>query len=224
MRTKRLGEDPTFARFLQELKARVFAKGDLPERLPEKPSETASEDAWRGYWEKSTFPEKARRQLDAIDSGAMPVIPYFGQFRWKWEHRAEPWVSAILLGSEGVGKTVIASWAGREEYRSGRYAHYCLAAQIADIIGAGNWDRWKSMRATPLLVIDEIGDIERAASADNIIARIVQVIKERDGADLPTILATNQNEQELIGMIGNASVDRFDILHADESPSHRRDV
>jgi DNA replication protein DnaC len=210
---------------LNRVKQWVVDNPDIPDHLPGKDEQGASQEAWAGAWGRSSFPPKARMHLDQIDSGALPEIDYFTEFKALWKDRGHDWVSAALLGREGTGKTVIGTWAGREEFKANRGAQYVLAPELGDLVyekrnDKHKADKWIAFKESPLLFIDEAG--AETKTSDLAVSQVAYLIKIREGHTLPTILASNLGLAELATMFGRATIDRFDIIHASAEGSKRR--
>jgi len=224
-RISRLGEDPVFEEYLRRLRARFLASEDVPDLLPEKTQHAATESVWEQSWGRSSFPARARRELAAIEAGEMDDVHYFRDFRDLWTNRGHQWISAALLGTEGVGKTVIGSWAGRQEFISGSSAHYIVGLEVGDLVIGRQRDqrmvdRWITLKTTPLLFVDEVGkDLSNSEVSRN---RIVHLVKIRNGNDLPTIIASNLGYSELATLIGEPTMDRFEIIHSTIGESRRQ--
>lgn len=116
----------------------------------------------------------------------------------------------LLCGRPGTGKNHLATAIIRRLLADGYSVLRIKASQYLDAYWSKGFDEreaWmKGMAAVDLLMIDEIGRSSNAKSAQDAFFRLIDARYE---AQLPNLLATNLNREELIEVLGDATYDRL---------------
>lgn len=116
----------------------------------------------------------------------------------------------LLCGRPGTGKNHLATAIGRRLLDAGYAVLRVKASQYLDAYWAKSFEereRWiHELAAVDLLMIDELGRSSTAKSAQDAFFRLLDARYE---AQLPSLLATNLNREELIEVLGDASYDRL---------------
>lgn len=116
----------------------------------------------------------------------------------------------LLCGRPGTGKNHLATAISRRLLADGYSVLRIKASQYLDAYWSKGFDEreaWlKGMAAVDLLMIDEIGRSSNAKSAQDAFFRLLDARYE---AQLPNLLATNLNRDELIEVLGEATYDRL---------------
>jgi DNA replication protein DnaC len=116
----------------------------------------------------------------------------------------------LLCGRVGTGKNHLATAISKRLLGDGYSVLRVKASQYLDAYWAKSFDEresWlKSMAAVDLLMIDEIGRSSSAKAAQDAFFRIFDARYE---AQLPSLIATNLNRDELIEVLGDATYDRL---------------
>jgi len=154
--------------------------------------------------------ERYARELAEIEAGTLPDLPSFRKFRQSWADREHPWDGAVLMGSTGAGKSVMACWACRWACRQGGTFDWIDMMEMPSILYADDSAaRLRNLSTAGLLVIDEIGDSSDLRGRSW--AEIKSRINLRYRADLPTILGSIPGEEELRGILGAEVLRRFPL-------------
>jgi len=116
----------------------------------------------------------------------------------------------LLCGRPGTGKNHLATAISKKLLSDGFSVLRIKASQYLDAYWAKSFeDRegWlNDMAKVDLIMIDEIGRSSNAKSAQDAFFRLIDARYE---AQLPTMIATNLNRDELIEVLGEATYDRF---------------
>ena len=116
----------------------------------------------------------------------------------------------LLCGRPGTGKNHLATAISRRLLADGYSVLRIKASQYLDAYWSKGFDEreaWlKGMASVDLLMIDEIGRSSNAKSAQDAFFRLLDARYE---AQLPNLLATNLNRDELIEVLGEATYDRL---------------
>lgn len=116
----------------------------------------------------------------------------------------------LLCGRPGTGKNHLATAISKRLLSDGYSVLRIKASQYLDAYWAKSFDEregWLSdMAKVDLIMIDEIGRSSNAKSAQDAFFRLIDARYE---AELPTMLATNLNRDELIEVLGDATYDRL---------------
>lgn len=116
----------------------------------------------------------------------------------------------LLCGRPGTGKNHLATAISKKLLSDGFSVLRVKASQYLDAYWAKSFeDRegWlNEMAKVDLIMIDEIGRSSNAKSAQDAFFRLIDARYE---AQLPTMIATNLNRDELIEVLGEATYDRF---------------
>lgn len=118
--------------------------------------------------------------------------------------------SAILHGSNGTGKTMLAFCAIRRQWEAGRYAQYILAADYFDIVrnSFSVGDPLKVLRdfaEYDYLVVDEI---DKKHGTPTEFVYLYRLINDRYNGMKPTVLISNSNRKDLETVIGISAFSR----------------
>lgn len=116
----------------------------------------------------------------------------------------------LLCGRPGTGKNHLATAICRRLLADGYSVLRIKASQYLDAYWSKGFDERESwlhgMASVDLLMIDEIGRSSNAKSAQDAFFRLLDARYE---AQLPNLLATNLNREELIEVLGDATYDRL---------------
>jgi len=197
--------------WLEDLRKRCD-DGDLPVYIPEEKLVESSE--WPSDWPQEFITlslelglKRYLRELAEIATNDLPQNAYFRYTLMAWRTRQKTQDGAILYGGEGAGKSVTALAICLQEMRNGKGFDFLDAGEFADLWALQNRNRISMLKTTGLLVIDEIGDcLDIKGPAFGLLKR---TINARYRNDLPTVLATTQDEEDLRIAIGPEIVDRF---------------
>lgn len=116
----------------------------------------------------------------------------------------------LLCGRPGTGKNHLATAISKRLLSDGYSVLRIKASQYLDAYwskGFEDREGWlNDMAKVDLIMIDEIGRSSNAKSAQDAFFRLIDARYE---AELPTMLATNLNREELIDVMGDATYDRM---------------
>ncbi len=116
----------------------------------------------------------------------------------------------LLCGRTGTGKNHLATAITRQLLAAGYSVLRIKASEYLDAYWSKAFDEretWlKNMASVDLLIMDEIGRSSNAKSAKDAFFRLLDARYE---AQLPNLLATNHNREELIDILGDATYDRL---------------
>ncbi|UAW63468.1 ATP-binding protein [Mycoavidus sp. HKI] len=116
----------------------------------------------------------------------------------------------LLCGRTGTGKNHLATAITRQLLAAGYSVLRIKASEYFDAYWSKAFDEretWlKNMASVDLLIMDEIGRSSNAKSAKDAFFRLLDARYE---AQLPNLLATNHNREELIDILGTAAYDRL---------------
>lgn len=155
--------------------------------------------------------ERYAREVEWIESGKLPDLPTFREFRAAWGNRARAWDGAVLYGTTGAGKSVMAMWACRAVCRAGGTFAWIDAMEMPGILASDrSGEILRRLATAGLLVVDELGDAEDLRGRSW--AEIKSRINLRYRADLPTILGSIRDREALGKEIGPEVLRRF-ALH-----------
>ncbi len=116
----------------------------------------------------------------------------------------------LLCGRPGTGKNHLATAISRRLLADGYSVLRIKASQYLDAYWSKGFDEREAwlhgMASVDLLMIDEIGRSSNAKSAQDAFFRLLDARYE---AQLPNLLATNLNREELIEVLGDATYDRL---------------
>jgi DNA replication protein DnaC len=168
--------------------ARLLEASNIPKRFA---------DCDFGNYEAST--EEQQRVLRRCESYASE----FGKYR-------DAGACLLLCGRPGTGKNHLATAISRRLLQDGYCVLRIKASQYLDAYWSKSFDEreaWlKGMAAVDLLMMDEIGRSSNAKSAQDAFFRLLDARYE---AQLPNLLATNLNREDLIEVLGEATYDRL---------------
>ena len=188
----------------------------------------AEHDAMRvkGFWVRSGFPQKHKDHAKSVHQGADPQCPWQATYKYIRGKLGDQGSLFILAGKRGTGKTQMAACLGRLFALNLVPVRYYRAADIYTLIRAtfdgegseldvlkqmtgelGSWANPKSSDAPRLLVIDELHDRGGSDWEGRVLNQIVDA---RYGANLDTILITNDRKEELVTKIGPSIISRAD--------------
>jgi hypothetical protein len=129
---------------------------------------------------------------------------------WKKARLLEPGTNLILSGPRGVGKTHIGYAVLRDQFLRGKAV---LAWQTIDLFDAlrpgGDKDTAKVLRDlgdVEILLLDDVG---ATRTTDWTLERFTGLIDQRYRENLPTIITTNLNQNEITDVIGLRAADRL---------------
>ena len=116
----------------------------------------------------------------------------------------------LLCGRPGTGKNHLATAISKRLLADGYSVLRVKAAQYLDAYWSKSFEEretWlQRMAVVDLLMIDEIGRSSNAKSAQDAFFRLLDARYE---AQLPSLIATNLNRDELIEVLGEATYDRL---------------
>jgi len=128
---------------------------------------------------------------------------------------ALPRHSLVLTGPLGVGKTGMLTPVLRHYLGKGQPAlwiefyDFCLEVQSGYKDGTAN-DKLVAARRAPLILLDDVGDVERREPETDDKRRILwSVLNGRHGDDLPTLVTTNLDERGFRRQFGGRVSDRL---------------
>lgn len=172
----------------QEQAARLLAASNIPKRFV---------DCDFSNYETTT--EDQQRALRRCEGYAKDFAKY-----------REAGACLLLCGRKGTGKNHLATAISRHLLDAGYSVLRIKASQYLDAYWSKSFDEreaWlKGMAWVDLLVIDEIGRSSQAKAAQDAFFRLLDARYE---AQLPNLLATNLNREELIEVLGDAAYDRL---------------
>lgn len=116
----------------------------------------------------------------------------------------------LLCGRPGTGKNHLATAICKRLLKDGYSVLRIKASQYLDAYWSKSFDEREAwiggMASIDLLMIDEIGRSSQAKAAQDAFFRLLDARYE---AQLPTLLATNLNREDLIDVLGEATYDRL---------------
>lgn len=116
----------------------------------------------------------------------------------------------LLCGRPGTGKNHLATAISRKVLADGFTVLRIKASQYLDAYWAKSFDEreaWlRGIASVDLLILDEIGRSSQAKAAQDAFFRLLD---SRYESQLPNLLATNLNRDELIEVLGEATYDRL---------------
>lgn len=125
------------------------------------------------------------------------------------KHR-ESGACLLLCGRPGTGKDHLSTSISRRLLDDGYSVLRIKANQYLDTYWSKGFDERDSwlhgMASVDLLIVDEIGRSSRSQSAQDAFFRLLDARYE---AQLPNLLTTNLNREELIEVLGDATYDRL---------------
>ncbi len=192
------------------LRSRATALLDvLGYRGEEDKTQRAREDArrYRAALKSGSFPERELKwawagNLDRSTHDADGAPTVFGELARWWPAKTKRPPDTIVLASlAGPGKTVGAIWIACH-----RGGEYITAAAIGEIELSAE-GVMRRLIATPVLVIDDIGD---EATIGPTPARIRRIIKDRHAANRTTVITTNMPPAKFAALYGDHIIDRVE--------------
>lgn len=144
-----------------------------------------------------------------VMDGGLEENDLFRRFRAAWHAAGAKEQRAIVLGSAGAGKSVVSLWACLQEVRHQRGFDFIDLAKFSSLWAMQDHDRFHNMEHCGLLVIDEIGDCDDIRGPA--FGQFKLLVNARYQRQVPTILCTTQDEEQLVKAIGHEIVDRFPI-------------
>lgn len=131
------------------------------------------------------------------------VVPYRRKLRTALKHG----YGLLLLGDNGVGKTMFLSLVLLKAVRLGFSAFYTTMPQLAHDIKRGFNDRRKQERlewylTSDFVAIDEMGKERWRAGDDFMRVEVERILKQRYDDARPTLIATNTDVDGLEAMYG----------------------
>lgn len=116
----------------------------------------------------------------------------------------------MLCGTPGTGKNHLATAISKRVLALGFTVLRVKASEFLDAYWGKSFDErdpWlKAMAGVDLLMLDELGRASNAKSAQDAFFRLLD---ERYEAQLPTLMATNLNREDLTEVLGAAAYDRL---------------
>lgn len=113
----------------------------------------------------------------------------------------------MLLGDNGVGKTMFMCYVLMEAIKEGMTAYYTTMPQLDRDIKRGFKDseaenRLEWLLTSDFLVIDELGKERAKASNAYMDGQIERIIKQRTDGNQPVLMSTNMSYQEIMESYG----------------------
>jgi DNA replication protein DnaC len=129
---------------------------------------------------------------------------------FKFAQKPEGWL--ILRGSYGCGKTHLAAAVANYQIAQGRPVLFAVVPDLLDHLRAAfgpgsnvSFDRrFEAVRTTPLLILDDLGTQSSTPWAQE---KLYQVLNYRYNAQLPTLITTNRELEQLDARIRSRLVD-----------------
>lgn len=177
------------------------------------------EEQGRQAFERSGIPERFREcsftNYRAMDRDQQKNLAACSQYAARFPELASKGTSLILFGNTGTGKTHLACAIARhialEHHRTVLYTTAAKALrEVKETYRKGSDEsegdaiRW--FTRPKLLIIDEIG-VQYGSDAENNI--LFEIVNDRYGALLPTMLVSNLAIQELTEYVGERVLDRM---------------
>lgn len=147
------------------------------------------------------------RELAALENGELPVTAFYRNALRAYANRKAHRDGLILFGGEGTGKSVTALSVAYSAFQAISSFDFLDAGEFADLWAKQDHNRIGQLKKVGLLIIDEIGDCEDIRGPA--FGLMKRTINHRYKNDLPTVLATTQNERDLRIAISHEIVDRF---------------
>ena len=125
-----------------------------------------------------------------------------------------PKFGLVLSGSFGMGKTGLLTPVLRHWLDRGRSALWCEVYDFIDAIqggySTGNSDaKLEAAQSADIILLDDLGDASRGGMETDDRRRIIyQLINYRHNHDLPMLITTNLNGQQLADQFGGRTVER----------------
>ncbi|MGI5836635.1 MAG: ATP-binding protein [Chloroflexota bacterium] len=118
------------------------------------------------------------------------------------EYAKSPSGWLVLMGPSGCGKTHLAAAIANERIRSGESALFVVVPDLLDHLRASfsptsdvPYDElFENVKASPLLILDDLGTQSSTPWAQE---KLFQIFNHRYNAQLPTVITTNRNLDEI---------------------------
>lgn len=133
--------------------------------------------------------------------------------------------SLVLMGSNGCGKTMLASIIMQEALKRYYSSYYLTVTDLIERTFSG--ENLTSLISCDILVLDELGAETKLKSQSEVVT-IERLLKFREEKKLPTIICTNLNKKEVSTRYGNTVYSLLDsyvniiIVDADKRKSVAR--
>ena len=156
-------------------------------------------------WEQRCPKRFQSSTLETLSEQSLDDVRY-----WKKARLLEPGTNLILSGPRGVGKTHVAYAVLRDQFLRGRPV---LAWQTVDLFDAlrpnSDHDTSKVLRDVGNVEILLLDDVGATRTTDWTLERFTGLIEQRYRENLPTIITTNLNQNEITDVIGLRAADRL---------------
>lgn len=148
--------------------------------------------------------------FDAETEAQQKVLARCQSFAEEFNRYRAAGACLLLCGRPGTGKNHLATAISKRLLADGYSVLRVKAAQYLDTYWSKSFEEretWlQRMAVVDLLMIDEIGRSSNAKSAQDAFFRLLDARYE---AQLPSLIATNLNRDELIEVLGEATYDRL---------------
>lgn len=190
--------------------------------LPESPTNTENR-LLKGFNDDITRRGLGRYHADFLDlaSGKLTANALWHQFTVAWAAR-RPWDSFLLLGGEGVGKSVCALAACHSVAMADMGWGWIDAVQIVEFSDSRTFDRIDALKRVHLCVIDEPQDLIQVGGKYLALLKAVLRYRYRSGA--PTICCSALNKRDLSKKLGADLVSQFEVAISSAEPSNRPSI
>lgn len=197
-----------------EYPTNVLCHDGHPRRLPQGCPICLSQKNATSLLEQSNIPKRFAdcdfSNYEAITAEQKQVLNRCEKYANEFAKFRDDGACLILCGRVGTGKNHLATAISKQLLSNGFSVLRVKASQYLDAYWSKSFDEresWlKGMAAVDLLMIDEIGRSSSAKAAQDAFFRILDARYE---AQLPSLLATNLNRDELIEVLSGATYDRL---------------
>lgn len=132
--------------------------------------------------------------------GSPKATKTIAEYLFKWKTAKGNGMGLEFGGrSLGVGKTWAATYVAKELIKQGERVYFVPFGSIISSYQKSNAEEIENtLKSTTVLVLDEVGKPSTAAQNELFSSRFEDLIRHRTNYNLPTILTTNLEEEELL--------------------------